>query len=258
LFFRRGTLNTGIPNASLPGRKIPVPVIIAGLVAVVVFAGSVFFLQRMLKTESRTVPVPVAKMVIPQGATIVREEIEFQALPAAQPGSATDASQIVGKAALTTIYKGEQFRRERLGLSPSDKQEVTINIDLARSGLTKPGDLVDVYLLRDETTWAYRGELVALNAMVRSVRDQQGLEVSEGKQPAVVQLVVKSEETVRIIRGAGVNNASYALVKKYTESNAPVGSIQEQPPEQVGQGTGFNLEDITRAVQESFNKGKGR
>lgn len=250
LFFNRKG-NTSIPNTSLPKRKAAWPLILATAAAVLVFCGSLYYLQDQLKTETRTIPVPVAKTVIPRGAMVSKQDIEYLALPEIPQNCAVTADQVVGKVALTTIYQGEPFRRERLEVTEPDKQEVTINIDLARSGLAAPGDLVDIYLLREETSWAYRGELVALNAVVRSVRDAQGQEVVGGKLPAVVQVAVKPEEVARIVRGAGVKNAAYALVKKYREADAPAETWPEQT---AGTATGFNLEELTRAFQESIQQ----
>ncbi|NSW82725.1 MAG: SAF domain-containing protein [Syntrophothermus sp.] len=212
--------------------KIPLPIIVGIAVALIVFAGSFYFLQKKMAQESQTIMVPVAKNLIVQGKQLESQDIDYKPYKVMPDNCAGSEAEIVGKIASANIFKGEPFRKERLADAFTDKQYVALNVDLARSGLVKAGDLADIYLLRDDTSWAYLGELVASNAVVADVRDVNGQPAADGKIPAVVQVLVKAEEVPKIVRGSGYQNKSYALVKKQAESQ-PAGGVpnvvQAQP-----------------------------
>ncbi|MBC7326240.1 MAG: hypothetical protein H5T99_13165, partial [Moorella sp. (in: Bacteria)] len=158
-------------------------------------------------------------------------------LGAREPGAVLNPGEIIGKAALVPLYKGEQIRRERLG-DPTvlDRPEVTVSVDPTRAGGVLPGDIADVYWVQSE---AAPGALLAVDARVVSVGDANGVPIQKSGQglaqldqqvgqqsgPAMVRLSVKPEEVPQVIRGAIGKNV--VLVKKNRETGGTV-----QPPSQ--------------------------
>jgi Flp pilus assembly protein CpaB len=225
-------------------KKTPWALIAAGVTAAAICGGTIFFLQQQVKAQTRLYLAPVAKVTIPAGALITERDVADEQVKYVLENVAASATEVVGKRAASTIYQGEQIRRERLTDTAADRQEVAINIDLARSGLVSPGDLVDVYFLRQDTSWTPQGELVAQNAVVKSLRGADGSLAREGVPPAIALLLVKPEEASKVVYGSMKEKIYYALVKKYKETEQTVAPT----PPPAGTGLMQTAQDLLKGV----------
>lgn len=215
-------------------RKIPWTLILAVVVGLIIAGVSSYYLFRYASSRQVTDQVPVPNRDILAYEEITSKDLVWRTIPSGgfEPGAAKTPEEVVGKIALTTLYKGEQVRLERLTDRAKfnvNQQLVTVNIDLTRSGggNIKSGDLVDVYWLESNQI---PGSLVARDAVVISLQDAQGRLVTgqaggsgisltpEGQTPplpAAVTLAVKPEEVGLIVRGAWGENKNVVLVKKF-------------------------------------------
>jgi len=204
-------------------RKVPWVPLVALAVSAVVFAVSLYYFQQSADEDARYVEVVVAKRAIPQYALVSEADLAVQKVRPGgdHPETARNFSDAVGKVALSTTYEGEQIHLKRLGPNPPDRQEVTITMDVTRSGGVSASDLVDVYFLRDETPWAGARAPVAVDAVVVAVLDAQGNELSRKGAlqapgaPAAVKLSLKPGEVPWVVRGALPDNREYVLVRKF-------------------------------------------
>jgi Flp pilus assembly protein CpaB len=229
-------------------RRVPWVPLVALVLSAVVFAVSLYHFQALAEEGARYEEVVVAKRPIPQHTLISEEDLAVQKV---RPGSVhpdviRDPSQAVGKVALSTIYEGEHLHVKRLGADLSDRQEVTIAVDMTRSGGVSAGDLVDVYFLRDETPWTGARAPVAVDAVVVAVLDAQGNELSQegllqspDGVPAAVKLSLKPGEVPWVVRGALPDNCEYVLVRKLRPGGTAV------PPEE-----GVDADDVSAAEGE--------
>lgn len=215
-------------------KKIPLTLVAAIVIGLVVAGASSLYLFRYASSQQPTDRAPVPNRDILAYEEITLKDLEWRTIPAGgfEPGAAKTPEEIVGKIAMTTLYKGEQIRLERLtGRAEFDasQQLIAVNVDLTRSGggNINPGDLVDVYWLEGGQV---PGSLVARDAVVISVRDAQGRLIAgqaggsgisllpEGQTPplpAVATLAVKPAEVGLTVRGAWGDSANIVLVKKF-------------------------------------------
>lgn len=141
-----------------------------------------------------------------------------------QPNSLQDPKSIIGKVAMTEIFKGEQILPQKLGDSPliigPDERQVSIPIDAVKAvGMTvNAGDKVDVYWVPKANNNAPNnaaqdiipGKPIALDATVIDIRNKNSQSIlgqirsdlnnpgssksSDDQLPAIAVLKVKNSE----------------------------------------------------------------
>ncbi|SMB96511.1 Flp pilus assembly protein RcpC/CpaB [Thermanaeromonas toyohensis ToBE] len=219
-----------------------VPLIVAIVVGLAVALGSARFLLGYAKTQHETVRVPVPARDIAPYTVISPGDITWRDVikGAEEAGAVRDPREVVGRVALSPLYRGEQIRKERLA-DPSfvtGRQVVAVSIDVARcvGGILVAGDLVDVWWVPDPGQ-PERWVLVATDAVVLDVRDSSGRTVlpqgglvqqaiggvvqsSPSNPPAVAVLAVRTEEVQKVIGGASPKSQFVVLAKKFISSNA--------------------------------------
>lgn len=213
----------GIPiNTGGASKKVPWRLIMVLLFGLGVSVSSWLFLQNYLAKNQKTEVIAVPVIDIPPFTTITSEFITKRTILAGarEPNAVVNAQELIGKIPKTTLYKGEQVRRERLGeAAETGRYEVTINVDPVRANGVKPGDVVDLYYEPNETT---PGALLAADLIVKAVRDTNGNEL--GAQPQVptqapktismVALSVPPDKAPVVVRGSANGSKSMVLVKK--------------------------------------------
>ncbi|MDI6813987.1 MAG: hypothetical protein QMD10_10655 [Desulfitobacteriaceae bacterium] len=232
-------------------KRVPWSVILVVFVGLAVAAGSWWYLQQYIATHQKTETIVVPAYDIPAYKVIEQADLANRTilLGAREPNAVLNPGEIVGKMASTTLYKGEQIRRERLSDPVTlDRPEVTVNIDPVRVNGVLPGDIVDVYWVQSESI---PGALLAVDARVISISNAEGVPLQRpqgqlaqlgqqiqqpGQQggPAMVKLSVKPEEVPQVVRGAIGKNI--VLVRKKKETGGVAPQVQAvQPPLQEEQ-----------------------
>lgn len=214
-------------------RKVNKKLLLAFIAGIVMAGvGWVYVQQQMASASPATKTVPVPARDLPRYHVITENDLTRRAVPAdlVDPATALTPAEVVGKAAIATLYKGEPIRRERL--SPVSALEgrrfLNVLVDLARAGGARPGDVVDVYAVTKDATGVTLGSaLVAQGAVVLDVWDGQGnplyqdaggwagaaaRAVSANRPPAVVRLAVRPEEAARVVGGAVPGTGNVVLV----------------------------------------------
>lgn len=229
------------------------PLVIAIVVGLAVAFFSAKYLQAYVNANKEMTRVPVPAHDIPPYTVINPQDITWKEIikGAEEPGTISDPSEAVGKISLSTLYQGEQIRKERLvgaGLL-HDKQVVSINVDVARcvGGALKMGDLVDVWWIVDHNLpsgW----QLAAVDAVVLDIRDSTGKSLLAEQAPvqalvagtprvttvppAVAVLAARAQDIPRIVGGASPKSQNSVLVKKYTPGGEVMGGVPVQQTEQ--------------------------
>ena len=209
--------------------------ILISLVFLVVAGGAWWYLQAHAASgETVMLPVP-AKDIEPY--TVIRpEDLTTRQFVNPDEVAVRSKSDIVGKVATTRLTKGWPIDQRVLRDPIGDYQVVGVNIDVARYGGVKAGDLVDVYWLTPDV-WdpARSARLVTQNARVVQVADERGQPLDEqtgivqgsiggvSRGPAVVYLLVSPKDVDRIVGGSAPKNVSIALAKK----GSPTETVQE-------------------------------
>lgn len=206
------------------------------VVALVVAAYGTMQLKAFLESQTPLEQVLVAKNDILPYSVITADDLGHMSLPVGSrmEGAIQDSTQVIGKLAAATIYRGEQILPQKLSVSPlvlnSEERAVGIPVDLVRSiGMTvKAGDRVDVYWLPEETLGLPEREgevnlqpaqLVAQDATVLTVVTRESNVTPEERRQstisnsdAVVVLKVKESEAQPVVTAIG--NGLVYLVKR--------------------------------------------
>ena len=224
--------------------NLNIAVLIMALVFGFVAAGvGYFYMDNQIADASQEIDIYVPAKNIPKYQQIGITDLSVRTIPAGgvEPQAVTAKSEIVGKYAGQQLYKGEQIRRERLSSVPKLKGYgyVSVNVDLARSGGAKPGDMVDIYKLGNDTASVTAGatrQPVATDAVVMEIWDGQGNNIYSGSQggitetaakaisgakpPAVIKLAVKPHQAGGVVDGAVPGLANIVLVVKNNTGGA--------------------------------------
>lgn len=121
--------------------------------AIGIAAGSTIGLKSWAVQNRPTEKVLVASQDIPPYRLLDSRDLGYITLPlgSKQPNSLQDPKGIIGKVAMTQIFKGEQILPQKLGDSPliigPEERQVSIPVDAVKAvGMTiNAGDKVDVY-----------------------------------------------------------------------------------------------------------------
>lgn len=205
---------------------------LVSLVFLTVAGGSWWYLQAQAMPQN-AVSLPVPARDIEPYTVIRSEDLTTKQFADAHEWAAQNAGEIVGKVAVSRLTRGWPIDQRDISDPAGDHQVVGVNVDAARYGGVRPGDLVDVYWLTpDEGAWnpVRAARLVAQNARVVRVADekgqpcdeQPGIALTGTRGPAVVYLMVDPGEVERVIGGAALKNASIALAKKSKPTEAEV------------------------------------
>lgn len=155
-------------------------------------------------TYQRTVPVLVAARDIQAHTVLSESDVTTRLVPVGgqDPAAIQDKAQVVGRLAVSPIYRGETFRHERLAdpegfqmtgtglrvVARPGERLVGLAVDLAAAagGSIQPGDSVDLYVVAPGATY-----LAVAGATVAELRTGSGGVFQPGTQagaPAVVVL----------------------------------------------------------------------
>lgn len=210
------------------GTMVVLASIVCGLVMAAV--GFLYFQNQMAAAGQDSLRVPVPARDLPRYHMITEDDLDFRTVPQADPGVVTEVGEVVGQMAETTLYEGEQIRRERLGVvSPvTGYHQISINVDLARSGGARPGDVVDIYKLNEAQPMGAH-QPVAVDAIVLAVLDGQGNSIygdknwtdkalqTGAKPPAVIRLAISPANISQVVDGARPGGTHMVVVVKDRE-----------------------------------------
>lgn len=190
-----------------------------------------------------TVNVVVPKQDIEAYSLVTAEKLTIKKVRASNVDkfTARDINLTAGMVTTAPLYSGKVIDSRYL-VKPSDEigrmQVVGVKIDAARAAGVRTGDIVDVYWLTPEQgAWSYTqgSRLIAQNVRVLRVCDERGEPLPEQsgtiqsavggvvapiKEPRIVFLLVNPGDVSKIIGGSAEKNASIALARKSSESNA--------------------------------------
>lgn len=247
------------------------PTVLAVVIGIAVALFAAIQLRHYTMTHVETVNVPVPAHDIPPYTVITPGDLTWRAVVKGgeEPGAARSPSEVVGKLSLSTLYRGEQIKKERLvdAKLVKGKQIVSVNIDVSRSigGSLQPGDLVDVWWVPiDSSTEPGVGWVkVASNAVVLDVRDSSGRSVLQrsgsvqqaiagsigvpATPPAVAILVVDSSEVPRVIGGASPKSQNVVLAKKFAPTEEAPQSLEQPAQGQQSTEGGTNVAEAGKA-----------
>ncbi len=225
------------------------------LLAVGVGLGVAAFSFRAIKgaeTSQAGVKLPVAARDLPPYTQVQAQDLSWSTFPSELPGAVKNPSEAVGKVLSRSVQKDYPLRAGDLKDPETlNAQLVSVNVEPARLGGARPGDLVDVYWVQPSGTNAWVPGTgitpVARDARVVSILDKSGQSVDSGqgiaaavqgasvRVPAIVVLAVKAEEVKAVIPGGAPNNTSIALVRKFKEGGGQIGAVAggqgNSPPE---------------------------
>lgn len=250
----------GFAGFRIGGIRRSWPSVLAVVIGVLVALFATMQLRNYTMTNVEKVSVPVPARDIPPYTVIEPGDLTSRAVVKGgeEPGAARSPSEVVGKLALSTLYRNEQIKKERLVDADlvKDKQIISVNIDVARGvgGLLRVGDLVDVWWIPDENSMQAPGVgwiKVAGDAVVIDIRDSTGRSVLAQRggivqqavgesmgvpasPPAVAVLAVKNEDISRLVGGASPKSQNIVLSKKFIPSGSDSGA-QPQGAEQGGE-----------------------
>lgn len=231
-------------------KKIHWLTILVFFVSIGVSAGAWFYLQDYMAKHQKTERVIVPAHDIPSNTVITSDDLAYRTIlmGAREPNTVRRPDEVVGKVALSMLYKDEQIRLERLSTPlETTRQEVTVNVDPVRVNAVKPGDIVDVYWVQGENL---PGALLAVDARVVGVSNSEGYplkpkgiqQVAQQAQKhtaAMVKLLVKPEEVPQVVRGA--IGKKIVLVRKMRETG---GSAPHAVDTQNVQSGASELKDV--------------
>ncbi|MDI6906436.1 MAG: RcpC/CpaB family pilus assembly protein [Thermoanaerobacterales bacterium] len=191
--------------------------------------------------------LPVPTRDIPAYTVIASEDVTLKEFVkgAEEPTSAREPKDVVGYITTAPLTKGWQINKRVLTDKEAfgDKQVVGVNVDAARAGGVKAGDIVDVYWLTPEQgawTASMSSRLVAQNATVLKVCDERGQPLDETQSvvqgavnpvappkrtPSVVYLLLDPADVGKVIGGAMPKSSFIALAKKTKWSVTPVQEV---------------------------------
>jgi len=155
-------------------------------IAVGIAVGSALGLKGWAVKNRPVEQVLVAARDIPAYRIITAEDIGYMSLPAGsrQSGAAQEPHQVVGKTALTPIYKGEQILLKKLEDSSlvlaEGERKISVPVDAVGAvGMSiNAGDRVDVYWVPQkpenmkESRDLVPGKLLATGAVVVDVKNK--------------------------------------------------------------------------------------
>lgn len=258
------------------------PTLLAVVIGLIVAFIAAYQLRQYTNTHVETVRVPVPARDIPPYTVITSGDLTWRIVVKGgeEPGAIRDPSDAVGRLALSTLYKNEQIKKERLidAKLVKDKQIVSVNVDIARSigGSLQAGDLVDVWWVpADSSTEPGVGWMkIASNTIVLDVRDSSGKSVFQqggvvqqalagsigvpATPPAVAILVVDSTEVPKIIGGASPKSQSIVLSKKFVPTEETVQAVEQpaevQPTQTSQEQKGGKIGATTTGTSKAGNK----
>lgn len=263
-----------MPKLSLYGLRRRWPVIVAVIIGIAAAFFATTQLQTYMNTHVETTRMPVPVRNIAPYVEITTEDIGWRNVVKGgeEPGAIKDPAEAVGKISLSTLYKNEQVKKERLADASliKDKQIVSVNVDVARSvgGWLQAGDTVDVWWIQDGSISPGSWIKVAANAVVLDLRDSAGrsllvkggvLQQSVGEvagnttPPAVAVLAVSSSDVSRVIGGASPKSQNIVLSKKFSETKEPVLPVQPVPETEKKEG-----DNIVQSDKQTGNQAQGK
>jgi len=221
------------------------------LLAVVIASAAVWYaygemMEHAKTTQAETVKILVPKTTISPYTVIEKKDVTWRAVAKGSetPGAAKEISQVVGKMALTPLYKDEAINLQRI-IEPEKvrgRQVISVQTDLGRSvgGEIEPGDLVDAWWVAsmEERRW----DLAARDIIVVDVLDSNGSRIKEDGSkvntmslsgesltsspskkgvPSIAVLSVKDTDIQNIIGAAQASSQNLVLVKKFTPTPEP-------------------------------------
>lgn len=228
--------------------------------------------KNYVYTHKETKQVIVMARGVPAYSTIGSDAITTKTVPVDSVDSlcVNSVNEIVGKVAVTDLYKDEQIRSEKIAdiEDIKDKEIISVAIDVIRAGAgwIQPGDIVDVWWLGGEDTRVpgTGNYIMSPCATVLDMKDGSGKSVfshdaiktgaantTPSSPPAIAVLAVNSEHVPKLIHGAKMQNV--VLVKKFNRKNKTaqglnMGNIEPFDEKQASEG---QLEGI----RDAFNLG---
>ena len=265
-------------NLSLPGLRAHLPTVAAVVIGLAVALLSTKYMLGYVNTHRETVRVPVLVRDVAPYTVISAEDVGWREIVKGgeEPGAARDPSEVIGKLALSALYKDEQISKERLG-DPSlvaGRQIISLNVDVTRSvgGWLRAGDLVDIWWVSDAGQPGAGWSLAATDAVVLDVRDSAGRSVipravpvqqliagapqaQPANPPAVAVLAVKNEDVPRVVGGASPKSQNIVLTKKFAQGGSPL-PVQAPAQQQVQQTN--PQQEVVKNEQGKQAAAKGR
>lgn len=221
-------------------RNIRWPLVAAIAVGLIVAGFGGMQYKSYVNSNKETIQVIVPAKTIPPYTVLKPGDFKLETITKGGevPGTVTDTEQLKGGISLSTLYKGEQIKVERIGDASlaNGKQIVAANIDVTRclGGWLAPGDLVDIWWIQSDSSIETPGAgwtKVAPNATLLDIRDSSGKSVYQtpvqagimqsalnapSSPPAVAILAVRSEDVPHMIGGASPNSQNIILAKKFS------------------------------------------
>jgi pilus assembly protein CpaB len=181
--------------------------------------------------------VVVAKQDIAQRSMIQETMLEVTEVPATTlpPDAVTDVSAVAGKPALVPIMHGDIITNKKflsdpkmagfVGLIPEDCRAISVGIDdiTGVAGFAKPGDYVDVMIVRKDANEGASGEIFMQNVMLLAINksaspqtvssdskgkkeekkedkkeDPNSGQVTAGDPPVTATLAMRAEDALRL------------------------------------------------------------
>ncbi|MHB1127557.1 MAG: Flp pilus assembly protein CpaB [Bacillota bacterium] len=208
------------------------PILVSVVLGLAVAGASAYYLLKFSAENQKLTQIVVPKREIPAFGMLSSDNVGLMQVPvgSVSPNIAIDPSQVLGEITTTPLYPQEQIRLERLvkkEMADTSKVDVAVNVNLTRSvgGMLAPGDIVDIYFVKNEDMPA---AVLATDSRVIAVLDGQGNNLankntnlidSQNKPglPAVAVVAVKPEEVAQVSRGSNEESKSIVLVKKFKE-----------------------------------------
>ncbi len=172
--------------------------IIVAIIATLIFGGLfMFYTQRELHSETKTVGAFQAKKFIPMGTPITDKEVEKIEVPVKiAKNLVTDSKYFDGKITTQNIGKEQYIFTNSLATGLVIRPgygEVYIPTDLSKSAMAIPGELVDLYPI-DRSSEGIELPPIFEQARVIHSLDQEGNDIDPGRGEALKNMAAKGDK----------------------------------------------------------------
>lgn len=205
--------------------------------------GTFLLIRNYFQDHRPTEYVMVAARDIPSYAIIIREDLGVKEVPlgAKAADSLQNPEQVIGKMAVSTIFKGEQINPNRitdtlLSIGHNERSVAVKTDQLIQSvgNTITAGDIVDVFWVASGDT---PGALLAANARVMEVKTAEGVSLSspttresDKGTAGVVVLIVKQNEVPQLARAV---DAGLIYLAKQRATTKPSTRSEYYPDEDL-------------------------
>lgn len=181
------------------------------------------------------VPVVVAALQIPFGKKVEASDLKVATMPKSMvPSSAlTEAEEIEGRVATTTIYPGEMILKEKVAafgggsalsavIAPN-KRAVTVRVNdvIGVAGFLMPGNRVDIVAAKRDGNRNYESRTLLENVKVLAVDQTASPEKDKPVIVRAVTLELSSDEAEELVKATQEGMIQLALRNPLDDSMRP-------------------------------------